>query len=149
MRRGMLAKIACFVFCFLAISCGKKPVTVNVEANSPEIAALIKEAVVNAYPSLPPDQQKLIRDGLVFTVYDEAGPISNYATAFGPEDDPQYRYPDRALYPRGTIKVNLCSSFLRLLSARQHWEDGAENSPSGSDLDINSYRLAKIHIHTI
>jgi hypothetical protein len=107
MRKCLILLATAAVFCFSNIGCTRK-LSVNVEAESPAQAELVTKIVRDAYPLLDADQQQLVRDGLVFRA---AKQIDN-AFGYGPEDDPEYRYPDKTLYPKGTIKVNITPSFL-------------------------------------
>ncbi len=98
------------------ISCGNgyANLAVNVEAASAKDRQVLEHAVRDVYPDLPLSQQLLIQQGLFFVVYD--GPMAFDSDGFGPEDDPAYRYPDRTLYPTGTIMVNITRSSLLMMT---------------------------------
>ena len=105
------------VFLFIAVtSCfvsgaGAEEFAVKVAARSHADIVLLTRMIRDVYPLLDPDQQQLVRDGLIFRAAKRIGG----ALAYGPEDDPDYRYPDQTLYPSGTIKVNFAPSFVELI----------------------------------
>lgn len=84
---------------------------INVEAKTAEEKDLIRWLINNVYPDLEQNQKTLIDNGLFFVMnYDKK--IAAAVLAFGPEDDPEYEYPDKNLYPDGTIKINFTFSML-------------------------------------
>lgn len=110
-----MKKRAAFLVLALALCWGSiakaEELAVNVEAESPAYATLLTNVIRDVYPFLDSDQQELVRAGLVFKAVQAMG----NAVAYGPEDDPDYRYPDRTLYPKGTIKANLAPMFFALV----------------------------------
>lgn len=70
--------------------------------------------VSEAYPLLEKSQQDLVGQGLYFVAFYEE-PFASEQVAFGPEDDPAYKYPDKTLYPKGTIKVNITMRTLAMI----------------------------------
>lgn len=111
--RGLKLCLAVIVL-FSVASISYAAPTVNVEAGSEEEKAVLARSVQNVYPYLPESQQELIRKGLYFVVVSDSL-LGRNAAAFGPEDDPSYRYPDTKLYPEGTIKVNIPASTLHMM----------------------------------
>ncbi|MDP3645853.1 MAG: hypothetical protein Q8R25_02085 [bacterium] len=85
-----------------------------IEAKSDPDASLLRESVVEAYPQLEENQQKLIDQGLCF-IWNYDKEWAEAAMGFGPEDDPEYRYPDTSLYPAGSIKVNFTLHLMSVL----------------------------------
>jgi hypothetical protein len=100
-------------------------------------AALTLASVRDTYPLLPPELRATI-DQLTFVVeHDDTitvrGKTSQPTKMFmgwSAEDDKDYRYPDRAFAPKGTIKVNLTEVFVQLAAfcASGLLHDGAETT---------------------
>lgn len=80
--------------------------SVVAEAETESDRILIARWIETAYPRLEEAQRTLISQGLVFKA--ASGRLCKLGVAYGPEDDPEYSYPDTRLYPQGTIKVNFC-----------------------------------------
>ncbi len=76
---------------------------------------LVRAALDDAYPRLPPDLQAIARK-VVFLVSNGDPVWSVLVFGWGPEDDPEYRYPDTKFYPKGTIKVTLTKKTVTALA---------------------------------
>lgn len=96
---------------------------INIKANSGSDRVIIASAIIDAYPNLPKDQQALIDQGLFFVMDYNEPPAG--VLGYGPEDDPEYKYPDTKLWPEGTIKVNLTVNAFELMRVIS-----ASNDPS-------------------
>ena len=74
---------------------------------------LMQRALEDAYPHLPSELQDIARQ-VVFVISHD--PVwTGRVFGWGPEDDPDYRYPDRRFYPRGTIKVTFTQKTIAAL----------------------------------
>ncbi|MDO8664929.1 MAG: hypothetical protein Q7K44_05325 [Candidatus Liptonbacteria bacterium] len=113
------------VFLLLAIcfvcSAQEKQEKFNV-GGTPSNAAAVTQILGKVYHELPENQKVLIGNGLYFHAQCEE-PFASIGGAYGPEDDPDYKYPDKNLYPTGTIKVNICPYSMDLFSIANKTDD--------------------------
>ncbi len=77
--------------------------------------ALLREAVIEADHYLPEDLRE-VSSRIVFIVAHRAADWTKLTCGWGPEDDGDYRYPDKKLYPEGTIKVNFTEKTLQAMA---------------------------------
>ena len=113
---------------------------------------ILQAAVADTYEFLSdaPQLQEIIRGGLHFVVNHTWSPTKKYF-GWGPEDDPEYTYPDKnfcnASTPEGTIKINLSQKFMKTLDLGLKL---GEKDPDVMDGVKNFYRVIIAHelLHT-
>lgn len=92
----------------------QKTARVTAESGAVSDEKILHDAVQAVYPKLADDHRRLIDQGLEFVVTRQE-PLTSLAFGWGPEDDRDYRYPDRSFYPSGTIKVNISLQSIEIL----------------------------------
>ena len=75
---------------------------------------LLRDAVSDTYPLLPPELQDVARR-ITFMVNHDKKNLTKRYMGWSAEDDPDYRYPDTQFFPGGTIKANFTEKFIKAL----------------------------------
>jgi len=96
----------------------------------PNDVALLQEALTVIYPMLPADLRVHARKVTVVANHTFV-PATKLYMGWGPEDDPEYRYPDRKLFPEGTIKVNVSERAMQFLRFAHDELGGIQNNEGG------------------
>lgn len=98
----------------------------------PQDIALVRPVLQALYPTLSEEVREVLDRGLVFVLRRDPGSVELAAQGiegWSAEDDPEYRYPDRRLYPQGTIKVNFTPFVLDTARLLRRIEDPRAQKP--------------------
>lgn len=90
----------------------------------PEDVAKVRRVFESLYPGLMPETKDILAKGVIFQLSRSDLAVKKGAGGvwgWGPEDDPDYRFPDTQLYPRGSIKVTFTPALIE-------WIDFAERA---------------------
>ena len=118
---------------------------------------ILQAAIADTYNFLSdsPQLQEIVRGGLHFVVNHTWDPITKKYFGWGPEDDPEYKYPDKnfcnAATPEGTIKINLSQKFMKTLDlGLKLGEEYKETDPEIMEGVKSFYRTIIAHelLHT-